>query len=143
LLQAGYRNLKQKSDMTSFKISVVCCDTSSSQLSQIVDIKIDGPLIEERLLGKADQSLPAGEVKCLHNAAHHSQHGPVTYLQQVNEGGFYVLTGDPENLQETFFGPGSYVAFIDDKGPGHASRVGPDGVKRTFRMLQGHLEVGS
>jgi hypothetical protein len=129
--------------MTSFKVSVVCCDNSSSQLSQIVDIKIDGALLEERLLDTADQILPAGEAKGLHNAAHHSQHGPVTYLQQVNEGGFYVLTGTPENLQETFFGPGSYVAFIDDKGPGHASRVGPDGVNRTFRMLQPHLEVGS
>lgn len=129
--------------MTSINVSVVCCDHSNSEQSKIVDIEIDRASIEERLLDTADQILPAGEAKGLHNAAHHTQHGPVTYLQQVNEGGFYVLTGDPNNLQETFFGPGSYVAFIDDQGPGHASRVGPDGVRRTFRMLHGHLEVGN
>jgi len=34
---------------------------------------------------------------------------------------------------------GSWVAFNDDRGSGHASKVGPEGCVRTFRMLQGHL----
>jgi len=52
-----------------------------------------------------------------------------------------ILFGDPENQQETFFGAGSYVGFIDDEGPGHGSKVGPEGVIRTLRVLKGHLDV--
>lgn len=128
--------------MSKLKISVVCCDETEQKLSRIVDVEVDATVIEDRLLDMAEQSLTAGEAKDLHNAAHHAQHGPVTYLQQVNEGGFFVTFGDPDALQERFFGAGDYVAFIDSEGPGHGSKVGPDGVKRTFRMLKGHLEVG-
>ncbi len=127
--------------MNKQKISVVCCDDSDQKLSQIVEIEVDGSLISERLLNTAEQMLNAGEARGLHNAAHHAEHGPVTYLQQVHEGGFFVLFGEPANLSEQYFGPGSFVAFIDDQGPGHGSRVGPDGVLRTFRMLKGHLQV--
>jgi hypothetical protein len=98
-------------------------------------------LLEELLLDTVEQELAAGESRGLHNAAHHAEHGPVTYLQQVHEGGFSILFGDPDNQQETFFGAGSYVAFIDDEGPGHGSKVGPEGVKRTLRVLKGHVSV--
>jgi hypothetical protein len=127
--------------MSTLKINVVCCDDSPEKLSQIVVAELDSSVLEERLLDTVEQEVAAGESRGLHNAAHHAEHGPATYLQQVHEGGFSVLFGDPENQQETFFGAGSYVAFIDDEGPGHGSRVGPEGVKRTLRVLKGHLEL--
>jgi len=127
--------------MSEIKISVVCCDETPEKRSKIVETTIDESLLSERLLASDEQQVPANEAKGLHNAALHAEHGAVTYLQQVNQGGFGVLVGDPANLRETFFPAGSYVAFIDSEGPGHASKVGPEGVKRTFRMLKGHLEV--
>ena len=60
---------------------------------------------------------------------------------EVNKGGFYVLTGNPKQLVAKFFAAGTFVAFIDFEGPGHASRTGPQGVQRTFRLLTGHLKV--
>jgi hypothetical protein len=127
--------------MSEVKISVVCCDETPKKYSRIVEITINASLLNEGLLSTAEQEVAANEEKGLHNAAIHPEHGAVTYLQQVHEGGFSVLVGDPDDLQETFFGPGKFVAFIDAEGPGHASKVGPDGVKRTFRMLKGHVEV--
>ena len=124
-------------------VSLVCCDDSPSKLSRIVELKIDSALLEDRLISSAEQEVDANEAKGLHLAAHHADHGVVTYLQQVNEGGFFVYVGDPQNLQEHWFGPGTYVAFNDDQGPGHASKVGPEGCKRTFRMLRDHLEIPS
>ena len=102
---------------------------------------MDSATIETRTLDTISQQLDANEAKGLHNAAHYAEHGPVTYLQEVQAGGFAVLVGDPADLQSVFFGPGKYVGFIDDEGPGHGSKVGPDGVTRTLRILQGHLEV--
>ena len=127
--------------MNQLKISVVCCDDTADKHSQIVETTLDSSKLEQLVLSTAEQEVAANEEKGLHNAAHHAEHGPVTYLQQVNEGGFFVLVGDPQNLQSVFFGPGTYVAFIDAEGPGHASKVGPNGVKRTFRMLKGHLQT--
>jgi len=127
--------------MNEIKISIVCCDDTPEQHSKIVAAAIDESILTSRLLDSAEQILPPHEAKGLHNAAPHPDHGLVTYLQQVNEGGFAVLVGDPDDLQETYFGAGAYVGFIDSEGPGHASKVGPDGVKRTFRILKGHLEV--
>lgn len=127
--------------MSELKLSIVCCDNSPQKFSQIVETSIDSSLIDERVLETAEQEVAANEEKGMHNASSHPEHGSVTYLQQVNEGGFSVLHGDPENLQSTFFGAGSYVAFVDEEGPGHASKVGPDGVKRTFRILRGQLEA--
>ena len=125
--------------MSNLKISVVCCDNTPAKLSQIVETEIDSALLDQLTIDTFEQSLAAGEVKGLHNAAHHAVHGPVTYLQQVNEGGFSVLVGPPDNLQERFFSAGTFVAFIDDQGPGHGSKVGPEGVQRTLRVLKGHL----
>jgi hypothetical protein len=127
--------------MSALRINVVCCDASPQKFSQIVQTELAPGLLEELLLDTVEQELAAGESRGLHNAAHHAEHGPVTYLQQVHEGGFSILFGDPDNQQETFFGAGSYVAFIDDEGPGHGSKVGPEGVKRTLRVLKGHVSV--
>lgn len=127
--------------MSALKINVVCCDGSPQKFSQIVQTELDAALLEKLLLDTVEQEVSAGESRGLHNAAHHAEHGPVTYLQQVHEGGFSILFGDPDNQQETFFGAGSYVAFIDDEGPGHGSKVGPDGVKRTLRVLKGHISI--
>ena len=125
--------------MSALKINVVCCDASPQKFSQIVQAELDAALLDSLLVGTVEQEVAAGEARGLHNAAHHAEHGPVTYLQQVHEGGFSILFRDPENQKETFFGVGSYVAFIDDEGPGHSSRVGSEGVKRTLRILKGHL----
>lgn len=127
--------------MSKLKISVVCCEESASKFSRIVETSIDAASLDGLVLDTVEQEVAAGESRGLHNAAHHAEHGPVTYLQNVHEGGFSILFGDPENQQETFFGPGSYVGFIDDEGPGHGSKVGPEGVKRTLRVLKGHVSV--
>ncbi|MBI2481704.1 MAG: hypothetical protein HYV60_24580 [Planctomycetia bacterium] len=127
--------------MSKLRVSVVCCDNSSARLSQIVETELDATLLDELVLDTIEQRLGAGEAKGMHNAAHHGEHGPVTYLQQVNEGGCSVYVGAPGDLHETFFGAGSFVAFIDDEGPGHGSKVGSDGVQRTLRVLKGHLDV--
>ncbi len=127
--------------MAQLKISVVCCSDTSEKYAHIIETDLDSDTVEALVLETEEQQLPAGKTRELHNALHHPEHGPVTYLQQVNEGGFSLLVGEPDHLQETFFGAGSYIAFIDDEGPGHASKVGPDGVKRTLRVLKGHLEI--
>ena len=127
--------------MTQQKISIVCCDDTPEKHSQILQTELDLNAIDDLLLETIEQELDAGTERGLHNAAHHAEHGPVTYLQHVNQGGFSILVGAPDNLQDTFFGAGSYIAFIDDSGPGHASKVGPDGVRRTLRVLKGHIEV--
>ena len=64
----------------------------------------------------------------------------MTYLQQVNKGGFAVLVGNPKKLTQRFFEAGTFVGFIDSEGPGHESKVGPKGVERTFRLIKGHLK---
>lgn len=127
--------------MSRLKISVVCCDETSQRHSRIIPSELDSDDLPSLVLETIEQEPAAGEEKGLHNAAHHPEQGPVTYLQRVNSGGFSVFVGDPDNLQETFFGPGSLIAFMDDEGPGHASRVGPDGVQRTLRVLKGHLSL--
>ncbi len=108
----------------------------------MVEIALDPNELNRRVLRTVEQHMAAGEARELHNAAHDPEHGPVTYLQQVHEGGFSVFVGPPDQLRETFFGPGAYVGFMDDQGPGHGSRVGPHGVRRTLRVLKGHLAVG-
>ena len=127
--------------MSQFMISVVCCDESPKKYSRIVETELDSEAMKDLVLECSEQQLAAGDSRDLHNAAHHAEHGPVTYLQQVTCGGFSVFVGAPDDLQETFFGEGKFVAFIDDQGPGHGSKVGPDGVTRTFRILKGHLSV--
>ena len=135
--------LPKESDcrMSQLKISVVCCDETPDKHSRILETELDSKALDTLVLETTEQELSAGTTRELHNAAHHADHGPVTYLQQVNQGGFFVLVGAPDNLQEKLFNAGSWVAFIDDEGPGHGSRVGPDGVQRTLRVLKGHLEI--
>lgn len=125
--------------MDPMKMAVVCCDASPQKLSQIVTIQLDRETLLQRVLDTVDQQLEAGAEREMHNAAHHAEHGPVTYWQQVNEGGFAVFVGEPGKLQEHFFAAGEHVAFMDDQGPGHASKVGPEGVQRTLRVIKGHL----
>lgn len=120
-------------------LHVVCCQPASPHYSQLRETSLARTEFEGRVLRTVEQNLPAGEARELHNAAHDPEHGPVTYVQQVHEGGFSVFVGPPDQLRETFFGPGSYVAFMDDRGPGHASKVGPHGIRRTLRVLRGHL----
>lgn len=127
--------------MEQLLLSVVCCDDTPARHSQIVKTKIDRSILVDLLIETVEQQVAADEERELHNAAHHAEHGPVTYVQQVNEGGFAVLVGAPEDLQQTFFGAGELVAFMDDQGPGHASKVGPKGVQRTLRVLKGHLNL--
>ena len=125
--------------MSTLTISVVCCDDTAAKHTQIISIDVDSSVVDQMVVETAEQELEAGLARGLHNAAHHDEHGPVTYLQNVHSGGFFVTVGDPNQLKETFFGPGSLVAFIDDQGPGHGSKVGPEGVVRTMRILKGHL----
>ncbi|MFO1460797.1 MAG: hypothetical protein U1G08_15500 [Verrucomicrobiota bacterium] len=128
--------------MNRISISVVCCESAEPHYSRIVDLTLDAAEFESRVLRTVEQNLAAGEARELHNAAHDSEHGPVTYVQQVHTGGFSVFVGPPNQLREKFFGPGTYVGFMDDRGPGHASKVGPDGIRRTLRVLKGHLAPG-
>ncbi|MGI9470498.1 MAG: hypothetical protein ACR2NZ_03120 [Rubripirellula sp.] len=102
---------------------------------------IDASDLESRTLSSTVQQVTANEAKGLHLAAEHPEHGQVTYLQEVTDGGFFVYVGAPDALEEHWFGPGSWVAFNDDHGSGHASKVGPDGCTRTFRMLRGHMDA--
>lgn len=121
------------------KIKVVCCDDSPQQYSQVVELNLDLETVE--VLETVEQQLGPHFPRELHNAAHHEQHGPVTYLQEVHEGGFSIFVGPPNQLVEHFIGPGQMAAFMDDQGPGHGSKVGPNGVQRTLRVLKGHLDV--
>lgn len=127
--------------MSILKISLVCCDDTPAQLTRIVETELDSALLDKLVVETIEQELEAGVARDLHNAAHHPEHGPVTYFQQVHQGGFSVFVGAADNLQETFFGAGSLVAFIDDQGPGHGSKVGPAGVRRTMRILKGLLPI--
>lgn len=125
--------------MSTRTVQLVCCQNTADQYTQIIAIEVDPSEIEKRLIETVPQNLEAGRTRGLHNAAHHDEFGPVTYLQHVHSGGFAVTVGAPDDLTETFFGPDSWVAFTDDQGPGHGSVVGPDGVHRTMRILKGHL----
>ena len=125
--------------MSTLTINVICCDESPEKHSQLVTMEIDQFQINSVVLETVDQEAEADAERGLHNAAHHGEHGPVTYLQEVTQGGFAVRYGHPDQQQEKFFGAGSWVAFMDDEGPGHGSKVGPEGVRRTLRTLKGHL----
>ena len=51
-------------------------------------------MLDERLISRSEQVVAANEAKGLHLAADNEEHGLVTYLQQVTEGGFFVYVGD-------------------------------------------------
>ncbi len=107
--------------------------------SEIISIRVDRDLIEERLISRTEEVLEPGRSRALHLAADHPLHGPVTYLQHITAGAFFVYVGSPEQLEEHVFGPGDWVAFNDNHGLGHASKVGPDGCTRMFHLLRGQL----
>ena len=121
------------------ELSLVRCTETDDKRSEMVSVTLDRAVLEERLISESQQVVAANEAKGLHLAAENEEHGLVTYLQQVTDGGFFVYVGDPSNLEEHWFGEGSWVAFNDHQGTGHASKAGPDGCKRIFRMLRGHL----
>ncbi len=123
-------------------VSLVCCDDSPQKLSQVVAAILDASALDQRdrVWLQEDQLLPAGQAKEMHLAVADESIGKATFLQQIHEGGFFVYVGDPSCLQEHWFGPGTWVAFNDDDGLGHASKVGPNGCKRTMRILIGHFQ---
>ena len=121
------------------KVSLVRCAARPLTRSEMASTTLAPEALAERTITTVQQKLEANEAKGLHLAAAHPEHGQVTYLQEVIEGGFFVYVGEPGALEEHWFGSGSWVAFKDDAGSGHASKVGPDGCTRTFRMLRGHL----
>ena len=123
------------------KIKVICCSDTPEKFSRIVDFELDLDSME--VVETIEQQLGPHFPRDLHNAAHHETHGPVTYVQQVNEGSFAVFVGPPDQLTEHVIEAGMMAAFMDDQGPGHGSKVGPDGVKRTLRVLKGHLQIPS
>ena len=120
-------------------VSLVRCGENPLKRSEMAGTVLTASLIEEKLISVVEQKLVADEAKGLHLAATHPDHGQVTYLQEVTEGGFFVYVGEPDALEEHWFGAGTWVAFNDDVGSGHASKIGPEGCTRTFRMLRGHL----
>lgn len=131
------RKLTSMSEL--IELSLVRCSKTDDKRSEIVPTTLDRVVLEDRLISETVQDLEPNLARGLHLAATHEEHGLVTYLQHVTEGGFFVYVGEPSNLQEHWFGEGSWVAFNDHEGSGHASKVGPEGCKRTFRLLHGNL----
>lgn len=124
------------------ELSLVRCSNDEKNTSEIVSMSTDLATLEEKLISKDVQELEANLARGLHLAADQPDHGgPVTYVQEILEGGFFVYVGNPDALEEHWFGPGTWVAFNDNQGTGHASKVGPDGCKRMFRMLRGQLDA--
>ena len=120
-------------------MSLIRCDGSDEGLAEVIRISVDREVIQDRLLACTEEVLDAGRARGLHLAADDAQHGPVTYLQHITEGAFYVYVGRPESLEEHVFRPGDWVGFNDNRGLGHASKVGPDGCTRIFHLLRGQL----
>lgn len=124
-------------------VAVVRYEDTKRKLSVFVDVAVDLQLLQERQLGtETVEELPKDASHGMRNAVHHPEYGVVTYLQQVVTGGVFVYVNDPKKLQERFFGPGSWVAFQDAKGPGHAQRVGPDGATVRTLLITGTKLVG-
>ena len=124
-------------------VAVVRYEDTKRKLSVIVDVAVDLQLLEERQLGtETVEELPKDASHGMRNAVHHLEHGVVTYMQQVVAGGVFVYVNDPKKPQERFFGPGSWVAFQDAKGPGHAQRVGPGGATVRTLLIKGTKLVG-
>ena len=124
-------------------VTVVRFEDTKRKLSVFVDVTVDLGLLEERQLGtETIEELPKDASHGMRNAVHHPEYGVVTYMQQVVKGGVHVYVNDPKKLQERYFGPGSWVAFQDAKGPGHAQRVGPDGATVRTLLIKGTKLVG-
>jgi hypothetical protein len=121
------------------EMSLVRCDGSSDGPSEMVRIRIERSVIDAQLVSRTEEVLEPGRSRGLHLAADNEIHGAVTYLQHITEGSFYVYVGKPEQLEEHVFVPGDWVGFNDNRGLGHASKVGPAGCTRTFHLLTGQL----
>lgn len=121
------------------QMSLVRCDGSDQGTSEVIRISVDPAEIEARLISRTEEVLNPGRARGLHLAADHDQYGAVTYLQQITAGAFFVYVGAPDQLQEHVFRPGDWVGFIDNRGLGHASKVGPEGCTRMFHLLRGQL----
>lgn len=123
-------------------VAVVRYEDSKRKLSVFIDVAVDLKLVEERQLGEETiEELPKDTTHGLRNAVHHPEHGVVTYMQVV-KGSVFVYVNDPKKLQERCFGAGSWVAFQDAKGPGHAQRVGPEGATVRTLLIKGTKLVG-
>jgi hypothetical protein len=120
-------------------MSLIRCDGSAAGTSEIIQISVDRQQIEERLISLTEEVLEPGRARGLHLAADHETFGAVTYLQHITAGSFFVYVGKPEQLQEHVFRAGDWVGFNDNRGIGHASKVGPDGCTRQFHLLRGQL----
>lgn len=123
-------------------MSLVRSDASEAGTAEIITIEVEVSEIKNRLVSKTAETLPAGRARGLHLAEDHAEYGPVTYLQEITEGSFFVYVGPADELQEHVFRPGDWVGFIDNQGLGHASKVGPEGCSRNFHLLKGQLGQG-
>ncbi len=121
------------------EMSLVRCDGSPSGRSEMVRIAVDRSVIDERLISCTEEVLEPGRARGLHLAADQDAYGAVTYLQNITAGSFFVYVGNPDCLEEHVFGPGDWVGFNDNRGLGHASKVGPEGCTRMFHLLRGQL----
>ena len=81
----------------SIEMGLVRCAATDDKRSELIATTLDRAELEKRLISESQQELAADEAKGLHLAATHQEHGLVTYLQQVTEGGFFVYVGDPSN----------------------------------------------
>lgn len=125
--------------MGSRMIYLVRCSAADDGSAEIVKMNVEEAEIENRLISRIDEELPAGRARGLHLAEDHPDHGPVTYLQEFLDGEFFVYVGTPSHLQEHVFRAGDWVGFIDNRGLGHASRVGEQGCSRRFHFLRGQI----
>lgn len=121
------------------EMSLVRCDGSPSGPAEMVRLSVERAVIDERLISRTEEVLEPGRARGLHLAADNDVHGAVTYLQHITAGHFFVYVGMPDQLEEHVFGPGDWVGFNDNRGIGHASKVGPEGCTRTFHLLRGQL----
>ena len=121
------------------QMSLVRCSGSPDGQSELVRMTVDRSLIDERLISLTEEKLEPGRARGLHLAADLEGQGAVTYLQHITAGSFFVYVGDPNQLEEHVFRPGDWVGFNDNRGIGHASKVGPEGCTRMFHLLRGQL----
>lgn len=120
-------------------IHLVRNDGSAAGTAEVVRMVVALEEIEQRLISRTEEKLPAGRARGLHLAENHPEHGPVTYLQEILDGEFYVYVGTEQQLDEHCFRAGDWVGFIDNHGLGHASRVGNAGCRRRFHFLRGQI----
>ena len=95
-LQAAVENLTP--------ITVVRFENTKRKLSVFVDVAVDIQLLQERQLGTETIEERRRIRHTGRNAAHHPEHGVVTYMQEV-ERRSVCLRERPKEAPERFFGP--------------------------------------